>query len=116
MTTSSKESVSEWSMAALSSSGTRTKSRPSFGNILEKISWAFTHHLWSSPMPLKICRQCRHYQSINLCNHPELLDNVTGEPNDCYMSRTFVEDPILPHCGPAGQYWEAPTASPEVLP
>jgi len=66
-------------------------------------------------MPLNICRQCRHYQSINLCNHPELLDNVTGEPNDCYMSRTFVEDPILPHCGPAGQYWEAPTASPNVV-
>ena len=115
MTTSAKDDVSAWSPGALFSSGTPIKSLRFFGKMSEKISWAFTHHLWSSPMPLNICRQCRHYQSINLCNHPELLDNVTGEPNDCYMSRTFVEDPILPHCGPAGQYWEAPTASPNVV-
>jgi len=58
-------------------------------------------------MALHICRECKHYKAINLCNHPELVDNVTGEPADCYMSRVFLENPIIPHCGPAGAYWEA---------
>lgn len=64
-------------------------------------------------MSLKICKLCKHYRSIHVCAHPELVDVVTGDPNDCYMSRTFVENPILPHCGPVGLYWEAiPLGSP----
>jgi hypothetical protein len=58
-------------------------------------------------MALRICKQCKHYKEINQCGHPELVDNVTGDPADCYMTRTYVENPQIPHCGPTGAYWEA---------
>jgi hypothetical protein len=63
---------------------------------------------------IKLCKECR-WCEIDIiqntgsilnseydCNHPDLLDVVSGGGTDCYILRHNLN-----LCGRAGKYWEA---------